>query len=132
MSSTQSAEQLLQHMMTQYCVLESSTVYPDMKKLRELLALLSDEQKLHILQQRYSVCGTPLRYAAGRDHKEIISTLLTSLQSSADRLKLLMVDKSDTTAYSSVLGLHRVSEDYTGLSNSLSADTDHVYTEYIR
>ena len=88
--STQSAEQLLQDMMRQYCD-NWSSVYPDMKKLREVLTQLSDQQKLHILQQKYSVLGTPLHYAADRDHTEIISTLLTSLQSSADRLKLLMV-----------------------------------------
>ena len=39
------------------------------------------------------MCGTPLRCAADRDDTEMISTVLTSLQSSADRLKLLMVDK---------------------------------------
>ena len=93
MSSTQSAEQLLQDMMTQYCNLLSSSAYPDMKKLREVLTLLSDQQKLHLLQQKYSVLGTPLYCAASRDHTEIISTLLTSLQSSAYRLKLLMVMK---------------------------------------
>ena len=88
--STQSAaEKLLQDMMTQYS--KSSSVYPDMKKLREVLTQLSDQQKLHILQQKYSVWGTPLHWAASRDHTEIISTLLTSLQSSANRLQLLMV-----------------------------------------
>ena len=118
--STQSAEKLLQYMMTQYCNWPS--VYPDMKKLREVLIQLSDEQKLHILHQKYSGSGIPLDYAANRGHTEIvstllssvtqrysgstplvcaaerdhtkmISTLLTSLQSSANRLKLLMVDK---------------------------------------
>ena len=81
-------------MMTQYC--DFPAVHPDMKKLREVLTQLSDQQKLHILQQWYSVCGTPLHWAAFRGHTEIISTLLTSLQSSADRLKLLTVDKLST------------------------------------
>ena len=94
MSSTQSAEQLLQDMMTQYCKW-ASPVYPDMKKLREVLTLLSDEQKLHILQQKYSG-WTPLNHAAASDGTEIISTLLTYAQSSAYRLKLLMVDKDET------------------------------------
>ena len=93
--STLSAEQLLQDMMRQYCKLLSSSVYPDMKKLREVLTQLSDQQKLHILQQKYSVLGTPLDYAAFRDHTEIFSTLLTSLQSSAYRLNLLMADDQD-------------------------------------
>ena len=85
--STQSAEKLLQDMMREYC---RQYVYPDMKKLREVLTLLSDQQKLHLLQQNYSGWRL-LHWAAYRDHTEIISTLLTSLQSSADRLKLLMV-----------------------------------------
>ena len=87
--STQSAQQSLQDMMRQYC---EDEVYPDMKKLREVLTQLSDQQKLHILQQRYSG-GTPLVCAASRDDTEIISTLLKSLQPSADTLKLLMIDE---------------------------------------
>ena len=80
--------------MRQYCKWTSSSVYPDMKKLREVLTQLSDQQKLHTLQQKYSICWeTPLYCAAGSDDKEIIGTLLTSLQSSGDRLKLLMVSK---------------------------------------
>ena len=89
--STQSAEEkLLQDMMSQYCIRD---VYPDMKKLREVLTQLSDQQKLHVLQQKYSDLWTPLHYAAASDDTEIISTLLISLQSSAHRLKLLMVSK---------------------------------------
>ena len=92
MSSTQSAVQTLQKMMKQYCNLyRLLTVYPDMKKLREVLTQLSGQKKLHLLQQKYSGWRTPLHRAAEKDHTEIISTLLTSLQSSADRLKLLMV-----------------------------------------
>ena len=68
-------------------------MYPDKKKLREILTQLSDQQKLHLLQQEYSAWGTPLNCAAFRDDTEIISTLLTSLQSSAYRLKLLTVRK---------------------------------------
>ena len=92
--STQSSEKLLQDMMRLYCAGWSSSVYPKMKKLSEVLTHLSDQQKLHILQQvYYSDWVTPLHQAAWRDHTEIISTLLTSLQSSEDRLKLLMVTK---------------------------------------
>ena len=99
------AEQLLQDMMEQYCKPVSSSVYPDMKKLREVLTLLSDQQKLHILKpkllhilkQKHPVL-TPLRRAAAKNHTEIINTLLSSLQSSADRFRLLMVivDDEDT------------------------------------
>ena len=101
--STQSAEQLLQDMMTQYCE-DLPSVYPDMKKLREVLTQLSDQQKLHILQQEYYGWRTPLHCAASRDHTEIISTLLTSLQSSADRLKLLMVSKYTRLHIAAFLG----------------------------
>ena len=104
MSSTQSAEQLLQDMMTQYSRWTTS-VYPDMKKLREVLTQLSDQQKLLILQEEYSV-WTPLYCAASRDHTEIISTLLTSLQSSADRLKLLMVNEYITPLHIAALRGH--------------------------
>ena len=94
--STQSAEKLLQDMMRQYRYRdESSSVYPGMSKLREVLTLLSDQQKLHILQQRYFLFR-PLEWAAGGDDTEMISTLLTSLQSSAYRLKLLMVNDGFT------------------------------------
>ena len=74
----------------QYCTVD---VYPGMEKLREVLTQLSDEQKLHILQQRYPRCWTPLHWAAWRGHTKILSTLLLSLRSSAERLKVLMVHK---------------------------------------
>ena len=89
---TQSEEQRLQYMMAQYCDWQSS-VYPDMNELREVLTLLSDQQKLHILDQNYSIGISPMYCAAQDNHREIISTLLTSLQSSEYRLKLLMVDE---------------------------------------
>ena len=108
-------------MMVQYCRW-SSSVCPDMTKLREVLTLLSDEQKLRILQQkRYSVCGTQysgwtvLECAARRDHTEIISTLLTSLQSSTDRLKLLM-------AYENITPLHEAAR--RGLTESVKMILD--------
>ena len=104
MTSTQSAEQLLQDMMTLYSK-NIVHVYPDMKKLREVLTQLSDEEKLRILQQEYSD-WTPLTYAAVRDHTEIISTLLTSLQSSANRLKPLMVDRYTTPLHLAAFSGH--------------------------
>ena len=98
-----SSTQLLQDMMRQYC--RPSSVYPDIKKkLREVLTQLSDQQKLHILQQDYTT--RPLHRAARRDDTEIISTLLTSLQSSADRLKLLMVDDEYTPLHRAALMGH--------------------------
>ena len=68
-----------------------SSKYPDMEKLRELLSKVTDEQKLNILQQTKGWCDrTALHYAADRGDAEMITTILSSLQSS-DRLKLLMM-----------------------------------------
>ena len=75
-------------MMRVLCMIGSTGPYE--RSLRDVLTLLSDQQKLHILQQKYSD-WTPLECAAYWGHTEIIHTLLVSLQSSADRLKLLMV-----------------------------------------
>ena len=113
-----SSTQLLQDMMRQYCK-DRSSVYPDMKKLREVLTQLSDQQKLHILQQKYSG-WIPLRHAAYRDHTEIISTLLTSLQSSAYRLKLLMV-------YERYTPLHKAA--YWGITASVKMILDCLTTD---
>ena len=88
-----SSTRLLHDMIRQYCSRRS--VYPDIKKLRVVLTLLSDQQKLYILQQEYSG-WTVLECAAYRGHTEIISTLLISLQFSAGRLKLLMVNDKYT------------------------------------
>ena len=121
MASALSEGQLLQRMMTQYC---RSSVYPDMKKLRDLLTQLSDEQKLDILRQKY--LWTPLHWAAVRDDPEIISTLLQCLPTTY-RLQLLMVDKISTPLHQAshrdrpeqgFRSLTRVSEGDTGLSNS--------------
>ena len=113
----QSARGRLQDMMTQYC--GPSPVYPDMKKLREVLTQLSDEQKLHILQQRYPRCWTPLHWAAWRGHTKILSTLLLSLRSSAERLKVLMVHKWTPLH---VAALYGHSETVTMILDWLTAD----------
>ena len=69
----------------------SSKYLPDIEKLRELLSKVTYEQKLNILQQTKSERhSTALRKAAYRDDAEMITTILSSLQSS-DRLKLLMM-----------------------------------------
>ena len=120
MYTTQSAEEkLLQDMITQYCRWASKSVYPEMKKLREVLTQLTDQQKLHILQQKYSL-WTPLHRAAMSDHTEIINTLLTSLQSSADRLKLLMVNDEDPPLHTAAL--HGHTESVKMILDCLTAD----------
>ena len=68
-----------------------SKYHPDIEKLRELLSKVTDEQKLNILQQTKGVLGrTALHVAADRDDAEMITTILSSLQSS-DKLKVLYV-----------------------------------------
>ena len=65
--------------------------YQDMEELRELLSKVTDEQKLEILQQTKNERDrTALHEAAWRDDAEMITTILSSLQS-PDRLKLLMM-----------------------------------------
>ena len=69
--------------------------HPDIEKLRELLTKVTDEQKLNILQQTKNEWDmTALHEAADRDDAEMITTILSSLQSS-DRLDLLMMSRSE-------------------------------------
>ena len=68
-----------------------SKYHPDIEKLRELLSKVADEQKLDILQQTKGVWDmTALHKAAYRGDAEMITTILSSLQSSY-RPKLLMM-----------------------------------------
>ena len=99
-----------------------SEYHPDMEMLRELLSNVTDEQKLDILQQTKDVLGkTALHFAAYRGDAEMITTILSSNQSS-ERLKLLMM--SD---YRECTPLHEAaSEDRTesvkAILDSLTAD----------
>ena len=69
----------------------NSEYHPDIEKLRDFLSKVTDEQKLKILQQTKNRWGmTALHEAADRGDVEMITTILSSLQSS-DRLKLLMM-----------------------------------------
>lgn len=75
-----------------YC---KKSLYPiyGMKYMRNQLSLLQDKYKLLILTQDYSEWSTPLKMAASRGDAKIISSLLTSIQSLTDRLKLLKIGK---------------------------------------
>ena len=64
--------------------------HPGTEKLRELLSKVTDEQKLNILQQTKDGSKTALNVAADRDDAEMITTILSSIQSSY-RPKLLMM-----------------------------------------
>ena len=69
----------------------NSEYHPDIEKLRDLLSKVTDEQKLNILQQTKSEKDRTALHAAERiADAEVITTILSSLQSS-DRLKLLMM-----------------------------------------
>ena len=78
----------LMDMMREYV---SNAEYPDIEKLRELFGEVTDEQKLDILlQTKTGLDMTALHGAACRDDAEMITTILSTLQSS-DRLKRLMM-----------------------------------------
>ena len=98
-----------------------SEYHPDIKKLRELLSKVTDEQKLDILQRIKYVGSTALHVAADRDDAEMITTILSSLHSSY-RLDPLM--KKDfvkrTPLHVAARGGH--TEPVRAILNSVTAD----------
>ena len=93
-----------------------------MEKLRELLSKVTDEQKLNILQQTKSGRDrTALHVAAYRDDAEMITTILSSLQSS-DRLKLLMMRDYEQHTPLHTTASMRQTESVKAILNSLTAD----------
>ena len=107
-------------MMREYA--SNSKYQPDMEQLRDLLSKVTDEQKLNILQQskseRYS---TALHEAADRGDAEMLTTILSSIQSS-DRLKLLMMRdfRKHTPLHTAARRGH--TESVKAILNSLTAD----------
>ena len=99
----------------------NSEYHQDIKKLRELLSKVTDEQKLNILQRIKYVDSTALHEAADRDDAEMITTILSSLQSS-DRLKLLMMrdDDNNTPLHAAAQGGH--TESVRAILTSMTAD----------
>ena len=80
------AKEHLNYMLREYCDYE----LPAIEELRDVLSRLSNQQKIDILQTKYSHdVFTPLYCAGWWGHTEILSTLLTSVES-ADRMKLLL------------------------------------------
>ena len=127
-------------MMREY--VRRSEYHPDIEKLRELLSKVTDGQRLNILQcsrrgHRESIiksfgphylpiptgeeCDRVLDKAAYRDDAEMITTILSSLQSS-DRLKLLMMrdDMKRTSLHRAASAGH--TESVKTILNSLTAD----------
>ena len=93
-----------------------------MEKLRKLLSKVTDEQKLNILQQTKSGRDrTALHLAAYRDNAEMITTILSSLQSS-DRLKLLMMRDDDKCTPLHLAAWRGHTESVKAILNSLTAD----------
>ena len=95
---------------------------PDIKKLRELLSKVTDEQKLNILQQTKDWWDrTALHEAAYRDDAQMITTILSSFQSS-DRLKLLTMRdyRQRTPLHAAVWRGH--TDSVKAILNSLTAD----------
>ena len=94
----------------------------DIEKLRELLSKVTDEQKLYILQQTKNRSDeTALQIAAYRDDAEMITTILSSLQSS-DRLKLLLIKNNRKRTPLHLAAWIGRTESVKAILNSLTAD----------
>ena len=100
-----------------------SEYHPDIEKLRDLLSKVTDEQKLNILHQTKNrwTDKTTLHKAAYRGDAEMITIIISSLQSS-NRLKPLMM-----TNYWMLTPLHATAlrghtESVKAILNSLTAD----------
>ena len=99
-----------------------SEYHPDMKKLRELLRKVTDEPKLNILQQtKIGRDMTALHVAAYRGDSAMMTTILSSLQSS-DRLKLLMMRDHFWCTPLHTAAFEGHTESVKALLNSLTAD----------
>ena len=110
----------LKDMMREY--VRRSEYHPDMEKLRELLSKVTDEQKLNILQQTKSERhSTALHEAAYRGDAEMITTILSSLQS-VNRLKLLMMKNYLKHTPLHLAALRGHTESVKAILNSLTAD----------
>jgi hypothetical protein len=86
--SSESAKQRLEDMMRKYCESMGNKL-PEIEELRDVLSQLSNQQRIDILQKKYPLWYTPLNCASYGSGAEILSTLLTSVES-ADRMKLLL------------------------------------------
>ena len=96
--------------------------HPDIEKLRELLSKVTDAQKLNILQQtKDEWYSTALHEAADRDDAEMITTILSSLQSE-DRLKLLMMRDNVKCTSLHAAASEGHTESVKAILNSLTAD----------
>ena len=94
MSLTQTAADKLTQILTGYHYSNYSTTHrcPDIERLKYLLSKVSGDQRYELLLSISDRVGdTVLRVAAGRGHRELCVTLLSSLPS-ADRLKLILVN----------------------------------------
>ena len=100
-----------------------SEYHPDMEKLRELLSKVTDALKLNILQQTKGkwTDRTALHKAAGRDDAEMITTILSSLQSSYRLQLLMMKDNMRCTSLHKAASVDHT-ESVKAILSSLTAD----------
>ena len=107
-------------MMREY--VRRSKYRPDMEKLRELLSKLTDVQKLSILQQYKSKRdGTALHKAACRGDAEMITNILSSLESS-HRLEILLIRDSNRCTPLHISAWLSHTKSVKAILNSLTAD----------
>ena len=99
-----------------------SECHPDMEKLRDLISKVTDEQKLNILLQTKSERhSTALHEAAYRGDAEMITTILSSIQT-ADRLKSLMMRDFIKRTPLHAVAWRGHTESVKAILNSLTAD----------
>ena len=117
MSSTNTASDELRESLTEYCN-HKRNIY-DIESVKSLLTKVSEDQRYELLSAVTDYYrNTVLKLAAGRRHTELCVTLLSSLPS-ADRLRLILVDKITALHWAASLGY---TETASGILSCLTAE----------
>ena len=102
MSSDNTATDELRQILTEYCNHDMNI--SDIKSVKSLLTQVSEDLRYELLVSITGLVGdTALTEAAYRGHTELCVTLLSSLPS-ADRLKLILVDKDTALHTAACIG----------------------------